>query len=325
MHADPLGDFLLTNDDILGRVDEYSLYCHYLEYEPIPQAGKYKSPIRPDDDDPSFGIFYSKKSLNREFLWKDQAIGVTGDIFKLVQLMFRYPTVDHARLKIIKDFHLGESNVDDGQKIVFHEVPESFVSDIRVKSRPFKPEEIRWWQDININETLLTRYNVTALQLYWLAKEQTVPYTAKPYTFAYRIWDKYKIYQPYADKKFKFRNNFTDDYIEGVLQLEYKQSLLVITKSLKDVMFLSSIGYEAIAPHSENTPLPNAVLRALESIYPNIVLLFDNDGKARTDFYEYPALFIPQSVGYKDPTDVARYLSIHDAKTIVDELLNPYK
>jgi len=324
-YDDPLGNILLSNEDILERVDEYSLYCHYLGYEPVPGTGKYRSPVRTNDDDPSFGIFYTTKNPNREFLWKDQANGQVGDIFRLVQYMFGYRTVDEARRKIIQDLGMGEKTVEDRTQLVYHPVPKSFITDIRVASRMFTQPELKWWADINIGPSLLERYYTTALRFYWLAQEQEVPYNAKEFTFAYRIFDKYKIYQPFAPKEFKFRHNLTDQHIEGLEQLEFKQDLLVIIKSLKDVMFLKSIGYESIAPRSENTLINPGVLRALEGRYKRIVTFFDNDGKHKASEYPYPRVEIPSWASYKDPTDVARYTGIGVATAIVNQLLDPYR
>ena len=49
----------VTEQLILERVDEYSLYCYYMGYEPI-IGKKYHSPLRKGDDDPSFVIFERK-------------------------------------------------------------------------------------------------------------------------------------------------------------------------------------------------------------------------------------------------------------------------
>lgn len=321
---DPLSSILLTQDDIIERVDEYSLYCFYLGYEPIPHRGRYRSPIRTTDDNPSFGIFYSKKNPKREFLWKDQATGQVGDIFRLVQLMFQYSNIDQGRQRVLVDTGLAKGILDPGIRIEYHQTPQFGLSRIRVKSRPFFQPELNYWKDINIFEPTLERYIIRPVQLYWLFEDQQEPYFGKQFYFSYQVQDKYQLYNPYEKKDYKFRNDFTDQHILGLSQLQYNSKLLVITKSLKDVAFLSTIGYEAISSRSENTPILPEILRAFETRYSKLVTLFDNDGKHRADFYNYPELHIPISVGYKDPTDVARYKGVQIAKEIVDNLLQPY-
>jgi hypothetical protein len=321
-------DFLrslnLTRNDILGRVDEYSLYCHYLGYEPIPHSGRYKSPIRTDDDNPSFGIFYSKKNPDREFLWKDQANGQVGDIFRLVQLMYRYPTLEMADKKVIQDFNLAPTiGVLSDEKIIYHKAPERRDIKIRIHSRPFTKREFLYWSQINIDQTILDYYYATAVEYYWLYEDQTTPYSGHEFMFAYRIYDRYQLYQPYGDKAYKFRNNFTEEYIPGLIQLQFKSPLLIITKSFKDIMFLHSLGYEAISPRSETTPLLMSILPLLEQRYKTIVTLFDNDGKHRADWYNYPELHIPEEFG-KDPTDMAREHGVDMASEVIRELMEEY-
>jgi hypothetical protein len=324
-YANPLADMLLDHNEILSRVDEYSLYCFYLGYEPVPHTGRYRSPIRTDDDNPSFGIFYTTKNPNREFLWKDQATGEVGDIFRLVQRMFSYRTISEARLRIIHDLGLEEHSEVVKQPLIYHQVPKSFISDIRITSRPYTQPELKYWSDINIDTQVLENYFATAVKYYWLASEQCVPYHGFEHTYAYRIWSKYQIYRPFAERENKFRNNFTEQHILGLIQLKYQSPLLIITKSMKDVMFLNTLGYEAIAARSENTPILRDILALLEDRYPRIVTLFDNDGKHRADYYpNYPELHVPLSFNGKDPTDVARNHSVRTAATMLTDILNPY-
>lgn len=52
---------------------------------------------------------------------------------------------------------------------------------------------------------------------------------------------------------------------------------LVVTKSLKDVMTLYSLGIPAIAPISENCFLSESQYNRLKERFKYIVLLYDND------------------------------------------------
>lgn len=324
---DLLRDIMLTSDDILERVDEYSLYCHYLGYEPIPHTGKYRSPIRSGaqtDDVPSFGIFYSTTSHDREFLWKDQATGQVGDIFRLVQLMHGYTSRREAEKRVIMDFSLGYQKTEAREKIITHEAPERTEMDIRTVDRDFTVNEVAYWRALNIQRDLLSEYKTTAVKYFWLAAEQSVPYAPKEFAFSYRIGSKYQIYQPFETKDRKFRNNLTDAHIFGLQQLKFQSPLLVITKSMKDVMHFASFGYEAISPRSENTPIAEKYLRALEQKYRHIVTFFDNDGKCRRDFYPYIHHEVPLSMGAKDPTDVAKLHGIDASRDMLKDILRRY-
>lgn len=327
VNDDILRTGIINSDEILERVDEYSLYCHYLGYEPVPHSGKYKSPVRTDDDDPSFGIFYTTKNKNREFLFKDSATGVVGDIVRLVQYMHGYSTMREAELKIIKDFGLAEVSVEDRPKIVYHEAPPRIDINITVASRAFLPDEERYYSDINIDQQILRYYQTTAVKYYWLHDDQAAPHAPRSFCFAYKLGTRYQLYQPYAERAHKFRGNLTDKDILGLQQLKFQSPLLVITKSMKDVMFFYSLGYEAASPRSENTPILREYLAKLRQRYKHMVTFFDNDGKCRRDYYDdYVDAHheIPIDSQEKDPTDFARRYGVPEARTALRQILDRY-
>ena len=87
----------------------------------------------------------------------------------------------------------------------------------------------------------------------------------------------FKIYRPLADKYTKWRNNLTPYDIQGYEQLPKKGDLLIITKSMKDVMCLYEMGYTAISPASESTFLTPDVIDALKLRFKRILICFDRD------------------------------------------------
>lgn len=315
-------DYLLYDEnDILERVDEYSLYCRYLGYVPM-IGGKYRSPLRPGDEDPSFGMYIRKHGTgSHEYLWKDQALGVHGNIFNLVEYLYRL-TDWQARQQICADFNLG--GLQQGfSKIINHE-PRSLPDiHIEIKSRAFTQRELDYWQRINVTPATLKLYNITAFEAYWLTKYQTVPNFPSGLAFAYRIWDKYQLYFPYAEKVKKFRNDWTEKCVPGFLQLKYTSDTLVVTKAMKDVAMLHSFGYEAIAPRGENILLPEACIKYIQTKYTNIVTLFDNDGKHKAAEYPFRETHIPLDSGEKDPTDFcARYGPTRTAELLA-QIIHP--
>lgn len=307
-------DYLLfTEKDILERVDEYTLYCFYLKYEPL-IGGKYSSPL-PEriDKDPSWGLLEAKTTLKykpqyHEFVWKDAATGEAGNIFELVRKLYGYKTTREAFVKVCSDFGLGGAggtNVD--QPIVLLKVPRyASVADIQVASRPFNTRDEYWWRQFNITTDLLKEYTTTAIKCYWLAKEQKIPSYPKGPGYAYHEFNKYQLYFPLANKKDKFRTNFSYDlHIHGYKQLS-RTDLCIITKSRKDVMCLRSFGYDAISPMSENILVPEACLKALEKRYQQRLILFDNDEKHRGADYKEPKIFVPLESGVKDTSDYCK-------------------
>ena len=95
--------------------------------------------------------------------------------------------------------------------------------------------------------------------------------------YAYKVYNNFKIYRPFADKYTKWRNNLTEYDIQGYAQLPSKGDTLIITKSMKDVMCLYEMGIPAISPSSESTFIPNDILEGLKKRFKRIIILFDRD------------------------------------------------
>jgi hypothetical protein len=312
-------DFMIDEDSTLERVDEYTLYCHYLEFQPDIKIN-YSSPLRDDDDSPSFGIFPSKK-LFREFFWKDAGgNGDSGDIFKLIQRLFGYNSREEALARVLSDFGLGET-VANVEKIVKHVPKPHNDCDIRVQARAFKAHDLVYWSQFNITESLLQQYRVSPLYCYWLSPSQKAPVFPSGLSFVYRIYDRYQLYFPHKDKQYKFRNDLTEHHVMGMQQLTYSTDTLIITKSYKDVMCLRSYGYDSVSPRSENTPMPDAAFPYFKERYKHILVLFDNDMKHRGDWYPFPQIYIPIETGAKDISDFTRDYSPHAAAELLKQLI----
>lgn len=320
-------EYLLYSEaDILERVDEYTLYCFYLGYQPMIGA-KYHSPIRralglPDDDNPSFGIYESTSRVfvTHEFVWKDGAVGTSGagDIFKMIQLMYRYKTKREAMIKVMADFKIGGHVNDD--KPVMQPVEKVYMepANITIGERPFKSTDLYYWRKFNVTKPLLERYFVSAVSKYWLVESQVTPKFPKGPCYAYRIWDKYQLYFPQEIKHRKFRNDWTEACVPGYLQLEYNSPLLIITKAMKDVMTLRSLGYEAISPRGENILVPKECIALMKRKYERILVLFDNDMKHKGAEYEFKKVYVPK---LKDTDkDVSDFCNNHGAQKTAEML-----
>jgi hypothetical protein len=318
----------INEDDILERVDEYTLYCHYLGFEP--QLGmKYTSPIRVRadqyDDFASFGMFTSRTKKCVEYMWKDQGLGIHGDIFDLVRHLFpeittRQDSVD----KIAADFGIiNGSRTYERIPVIIPQPKKEFA--IRVKSRPFDERDMLYWRSYNINKDILEYYHVSAILAYWTEKTQKEPRFPRKPGYAYRIWDRYKLYFPYDAKDFKFRNNFDERHLEGMCQLRFNSDLLVITKALKDVMFFRSLGIESVAPRGEHTMIEHEFMQLFQARYKHILVLMDNDGKNKAPEYKarygIPYTQIPLSTGEKDPTDHCKVYGAERTEILITNLV----
>jgi len=316
-YEDVMLDMCSNKQSLLTRIDEYTLYCDYLGYEPD-LVRSYPSPLREGDETPSFGVYYSRKRKDVSFMWKDHAYvngngtaGRSGDIFDLVGLLFGYTNIIDILEHIKDDYEMGSFPNKRALQIAKKQAPSQVDWHIAVRSRALTPADQRFWKQFNISPEVLSRYNTTPISAYWMAKDQRVPFYPRTATYAYRIWDRYQLYSPLAEKKRKFRNNWLEYYVPGYEQLRYVSDLLVITKSYKDVMMFDSFNYEAVSPRGEGIPLPAEFMEHAKNRYKRIVVWQDNDGKTGADKY-YPELerFVcpgsPETGDPKDPTDYCK-------------------
>jgi hypothetical protein len=317
-------DYLLfTSEEILERVDEYTLYCSYLGYEPLIGA-KYISPLRSGmdssktDTDPSFGIFERKYGKGtHQFLWKDQGLGIHGDVFDLVQRTCKLCTRREALLQVLVD--TGHVPGTASRPVIdIREKRFMGCANIQISVKPYDTRCLNYWERIHVAPSLLEEYYTRQLRMYWLYEDQQWPRYPKGLGFSYQIYDKYQLYFPWEEKKRKFRTDWTDVCVPGFLQLKYNSPLLIITKSMKDVIVLRSFGYEAIAPRGENILLPKECIQYMKKHYERILVLFDNDGKHKGDEYEFPKIFVPKV--WDNDKDVSDFCSNHGAGDTSDML-----
>lgn len=304
---------LYSGEDILERVDEYTLYCSYLGFEPL-IGGKYQSPLREVsgekvDNFASFGIFERTKNRKigngnwpNEFMWKDQGLGITGDIFELVRRLLKLETRKKAQLQILIDAGYADG-VRSKLVLDLREKKIQGYAKIEIASKDYTWKELDWWRRFNVNKEIIDMYGTKNLRAYWLFEDQRDPrYPPGGMGFAYPIFDKFQLYFPReADRDRRWRTDWSDYCVPGFQQLQYNSELLIITKSMKDVKCVRSFGYEVIAPRGEGIMLPEECIAMMKRKYRKILILFDNDMKHNGHKYEFNKIYVPGSD--KDPSD----------------------
>lgn len=175
--------------------------------------------------------------------------------------------------QIVKDLNIKNNTVL--KSIKAYEKSEETV--IGVVRQEFTNVDKAFWQQFGITLDTLKRYNVSSIKYYLCDGIVKGIYKDESPMYAYKVYDKFKIYRPLADKYTKWRNNLTEYDIQGLEQLPEKGELLIITKSLKDVMCLREMGYDAISPSSESTFIPDNILDILKKRFKRILVCFDRD------------------------------------------------
>ena len=259
---------IITLDDILSKVTEYDIYSRYIGHFKIGLI--YNSPFRKDKN-PSFGIFYSKKS--GRLLFKDHGTGECGDVIKFVSLYTGITNYNDILNRIVKDLNITNNTVLKASKE--YKIPTETV--IGVVRQDWTDVDKQYWSQFGITIDTLKKFNVSSIKYYLCNGIVKAIYKDTNPMYAYKVYNHFKIYRPLADKYTKWRNNLTEIDIQGYEQLPESGNLLIITKSLKDVMCLYEMGYTAISPSSESTFIPDKVLKQLKKRFKRILICFDRD------------------------------------------------
>lgn len=257
----------ITLEDILTKVSEYDIYRKYLGDFKIGQI--YASPFRKDKN-PSFGIFVSRKG---RLLFKDHGTGECGDIIKFVGLYYKLHNYVEILSYIYKDLRLN----DVIGKVRTKKIPIPKETVIGIVRQPFTQIDIDYWQQFGISQKTLKKFNVDSIKYYLCNGIVKGIYKDDQPMYAYKVYNNFKIYRPLSDKYVKWRSNLTEYDIQGYEQLPETGDLLIITKSLKDVMTLYELGYNAISPSSETTFIPDIALKRILKRFKRVLLLFDRD------------------------------------------------
>lgn len=258
----------ITLDWILSKVTEYEIYAKYIGEFKVGMI--YNSPFRKDKN-PSFGIFYSKRT--HQLLFKDHGTGECGNVIKFVQLY----TGKTEYKDILKDI-VSRLNITNNTKLdhskEYKQPTETIIGVVR---QDFTEADKQYWSQFNIDLETLKKYDVNSIKYYLCNGIVKGIYKPENPMYAYKVYNNFKIYRPLADKYHKWRNNLTEYDIQGYKQLPEKGDILIITKSLKDVMCLCKMGIPAVSPASESTFIPNIALEDLKKRFKRIIILFDRD------------------------------------------------
>lgn len=257
----------LTLDYILSKVNEYDIYASYIgQFKP---GLIYNSPFRKDTN-PSFGVFLSKRT--GKLLFKDHGSGVCGDVIKFVREITGISNYNDVLQEIVRKLKITNKTVLKSTKPI--ESKETIIGIVR---QAFTEIDKNYWGSYHITMPTLEKFNVHSIKYYLCNGIVKGIYKDENPMYAYKVYNNFKIYRPLGDKFTKWRNNLTDIDVQGYAQLPKKGNLLIITKSLKDVMVLHEMGYSAVSPSSESTFIPDIVLNDLKKRFKTILICFDRD------------------------------------------------
>jgi hypothetical protein len=316
----------ITLEKILKKVNDYYIYCYYLGKE-IPINKPMSSPFRRDTN-PSWALYRDRKGVLR---YRDFATGESGNIVDLVRKLDNLKYYD-ALQKIWNDLVVRQE-LPILRNYSIAVLKAEMENTIEIKRKNYTDNDILFWGKYYITKDTLKLYKVYPISTYWVNEIQSsFFYTEQEPMYAYSIYDKYKIYRPHSKRMEKWRNNCSAFDIQGIEQLADNGDLLIITKSLKDVMVLYELGYNAIAPQSENSSIPKVIIDHLKLRFKKIIILFDYDdggiqgSQKLSEKYSIPYKFIPKHYLdlylIKDVSDFIKEFGKEQTLVMLKELLD---
>ena len=311
--------------DLLDKVDDYTIYSYYLgQFKP----GKLmNSPLRNDDKMPSFAIFPGKTG---GLLFKDHGTGESGNALKFIKLYKGIQTREELERELLTIVRRTNQN-EEIRTNNYSKRVNSGVTDIGIVRQPFTEVDKKYWKQFHISIDTLKKFNVFSIKYFLCNRVVRGTYKEDNPMYAYKVYERFKIYRPLASKYTKWRTNLTNRHVQGLAELPKEGgNLLIITKSLKDVMCLYEMGFNAIAASSETTFIPDDIIQLLRSKWKHIVILYDRDAAGMQNArkyskqFKFDAIFVHKKFKAKDVSDAVRDNSFFAVKEWLTKTVERY-
>ncbi len=321
----------ITKEYILSKVSQESIFNFYTGME-VTSKKLQLSPFRADNK-VTVSFYRSKNDIVylHDFATNEH-ISCFQAVMKLFNLNY-YQALD----KIAADFKLTDNYSPDTQRIEFQpELQENKSSIIQCQIKEYTVEELEWWKSFGINQKLLKKFHIFSIKHVFLNGDLKFTSSDKNPIYGYYFGkdkngnEQWKIYFPLRTE-FRFLGNLKKKVLQGYKQLPKKDDLLVITKSMKDVVSMYGFGINAVAPNSETLFISDKQLEEFKSRFKYILVLYDNDRpgkhnlwKIRKDHPELNYFCMPKTLE-KDFTDTIAKYGVEKMRELINDFKLNYK
>lgn len=328
----------IKKEEILLKISEYDIfkrYCtNFMELDV-----SFISDLRISDT-PNCRIHFGNDNQLR---YKDFKSGDYLDCWNYVMKKFNCTYYEALNI-IANDFNIKKSvlsiepriiTANDEFKLKISNIPRE-KSKLEICKNSWNIKDFEFWNQFGISFDLLDlaeAYTVKYVNLIKNNQRFCYEYKKNNPIYIYNEYDidlnflGYRVYFPFEQKNRKWINNSSNRAIQGIKLLPEKGELLILTKSMKDVLTLYGLGYNAISLASENIILMEYEYNKLINRFDNIVSLYDNDetGKIYSqnnlDMWNIFCTFIPEYTQCKDVSDLYKKVGREKCKKILKELL----
>lgn len=266
--------------------EEQRIYS--MAFSEIVIGKKYRSPFR-EDRNPSFSFFVNNRS--GRLWWVDWGTGEKGNCY---------------------DFHdryTGNVRSATSLKLSKEEKKPCRIEHGEITKMAF-------WRKYGISKETLSVFNVKQVNFV----------NDRPMELSYIYFienGRYKVYSPKQSRAYgKWWGSMKRDDIFGIEQLPENGKLLILTKSLKDIMVLREMGYNAIAYASETTTPIRTKTDPIFQRFKKVIILYDNDEAGVTQSTKLSAKYGIEKVymkSAKDISDCVEKIGFDEAKKEFEE------
>ena len=308
---------MATAEDVRRYVNSYDMFTYYIGSFTVGKP--FLSPIEAEKE-PSFSLF----EKNGELLFNDFRFG-GGDIISFVKLKFNM-SYREAVNKIVHDAGLSSKfNTDltyTPKEVVKHNVViKAHKTSLNVKRRKWAQYDLDFWSTFGIGKITLAKYRISPISHVFVDRKA---YKADKLGYVFKEFKDSKtsltVYQPLSKRKW-FKSH-DKSVLYGWSQLPETGDVLIMTKSMKDVMTIDSItGLPTVALQNEKIFPKGKIMDELKGRFKKIYLFYDNDwnkstnygrefGKAISEEFSIPQIEIPDVIAEmydaKDVSDLAK-------------------
>lgn len=319
----------INKELILSRYSEEQIMEFYL-HVPI-KKGLFRSPLRRDRE-PTCSFY---RNNSGELIFKDFATGQHLNVFGVVQNLFNCNYFEALKI-IANDFGIVKSTSIPKNPGKINKNPvkieDKEMSKIQVEIKDFSDLELKWWGKYGITLDILKKFNVYSCKHVFLNDQLFAESQQHCPIFGYygKKYQGLELWRCYFPKRtsYRFITNWPTKKIQGYDQLPKKGNLLLVTKSMKDVMCLYSMGITACAPNSETQFISDIVLEDLKRRFKYIVVLYDNDytgisfmNKIKKKYPELIYTWIPRHYNAKDISDFYKEYGKRETLKLIKEFI----
>lgn len=321
-------------EDLLSRVSEREIYEYYL-HESIKENQLYKCPFHKDNN-PSLGFKLMSSSM---LIHRCFGCGKRGSAINFVSRLFNISHPETIK-QIYRDLNLSlggpvSSPITTRKRVESIGFTTEDNTVILCEKQSFNIVDYNYWNQYYISLKTLLEYSINSCKRVIIKKVKEnklvlfAEYSNTNPIYSYEINGKFKIYRPLNPTKYgKWISTTKAEDIQGLAQLPDKGTLLIITSSMKDLLVLKTLGYNAIALGGEGNRIPAKILDYLYACFTEILVFYDNDeaginyGRKFSSEIGSEYVYIPLKYKEKDISDFISIYGIDQTRCLLKKLID---